>query len=103
MPWLRKRAAANNVVRIQVQMGWSQGTGTYNDDDHTKHAFASDKQCSTCQDDDSHRDGNDGQDELSIEIGRHHDEKLYGKSEKEEEIELEQSDVDLQDVGQNFS
>lgn len=69
---------------------------TYDDNDHASGGLSSDKPSTAGQDDDSHRDGDDSEVELSIRfIRRHHDQELDSESKEEKEIELEKGDVDL--------
>lgn len=74
---------------------------TYNDNDHSKSGFSSDKPGAAGQDKDGHRDGDNGAVELRIMLGgRNHDQELNGESEEKEEVKLQQGDVDL-DTSQN--
>jgi hypothetical protein len=69
---------------------------TYDNDDHARSEFASDEKGTAEQNDDCHGDRNDGQVKLGIVLGGgHHDQELDGKAKEKEEIELQQSDVDL--------
>lgn len=69
--------------------------GPYNDDDHSQCAFSSDKYCRAHQNQNGHRDGSQCKSELNILPPGNNDHELNRESKEKEEIELEQSDVNL--------
>lgn len=69
--------------------------GAYNDDDHSQCTFTSDKYCRAHQNQDGHGDGSQCKGELNILPSSNNDHELNRKPKEKEEIELEQSDVDL--------
>lgn len=70
---------------------------TYDDSNHSCSGFPADKEGAKGQDNNCHRNGDDGEIKLRIMlIGRDNDQKLNSKAEEEEEIKLQQRNIDLE-------
>lgn len=65
------------------------------DEDHTPLPFASCEPCRTKQDGDRDWDGSTSQTKFAVCLASNDDEELYGETNEEEEIELEQRDINL--------
>lgn len=92
------------VSRVFNRVYFSPGEirWTYDDSNHSCSGFPADKEGAKGQDDNCHRNGNDGEIKLRIMlIGRDNDQKLNRKAEEEEEIELQQRNIDLEHMQVN--
>lgn len=92
--------AANNSNCTKDGLGTASLGGwcwkAYDDANHASSGFTSDEPSSTQQNNDGYGNRDDRQVELGIVLGGgDHNQELHGKAEEEEEIELQQSDVDL--------
>lgn len=65
------------------------------DSNHSWLVFAASEKCSGKKNDNGNWDGSDGQSEFDVGGVGDNDDELYDESKEEEEIELEQSNVDL--------
>ena len=76
-----------------------QSTKEHNDGEkHSKHVLPSSPECCHNEDDDCDGNSGDGNPFLSIFDVVDNNEKLYGEAQKEEEIKLQQSNVNLYTV-----
>lgn len=78
-----------------VNPGNNGRSRTYNNGDHSQCTFSPDKYCRAHQNQDGHGDGSQCKGEFNILPASDDDHELNGKSKEKEEIELEQSDVNL--------
>ena len=89
----RKRVV--HAVQLEAEVGHG-GEEEQNDDDHAEGAFPSNEPGTAGQDKDGHGDSDDSEVEFSIMlIRRDNGQELYGETEEEEKIELQQSDENL--------
>ena len=73
----------------------SLGRRTYDDRKHPGSAFFAGEECGHEEDDDGDRYRSNGEIEFHIVVINNHHDELDGKSQKEEEVELQQGNVDL--------
>lgn len=66
-----------------------------NDSDHASLVLTASEESGGKQNQDSNRDGDDGQREFGIILVSNNDNELHDEAEEEEEIELEESDINL--------
>ena len=66
---LRERGRRVHSVQLEAEVGHG-GEEEQDDDDHAEHGFPSDKPGTAGQDKDGHGDGDDGEVEFSIMLGR---------------------------------
>lgn len=76
-------------------MGTYLRGSTYNDWNRASQAFASSKECGHEENKNGHRDCGKRKGKLQRFSVDDNDDKLYSKSKEEEEIELQQSDINL--------
>lgn len=84
-----------HAVQLEAEVGQS-GEEEQNDSDHAEGAFSSNEPGTAGQHKDGHGDSNYSEVEFSIMlIRRDNGQELYGETEEEEKIELQQSDENL--------
>lgn len=74
---------------------WGGKVGPYDDGEHARGIFSASEETGHEEDYNGHWDRCNGEVELNVGRVNYHDDELNGKAQEEEEIELEESDVNL--------